>query len=221
MHTRTGFQTFAVVIAVVIIAAGALLVYNNSQKKDTDTMMESDSMMMENDHMDTMEDTMESSESMMEGDAMMEETSMMEKEDAMMESSESMMMEKDTLSFSGTVLAGSATKLYDYTEADYTKAVASDKLVVLYFYANWCPTCKEEVANALYPAFNDMNAKNVVAFRVNYNDNETDDSEKELAREFGVAYQHTKVFVKNGERVLKSPESWNKDRYFSEIEKAL
>jgi hypothetical protein len=69
--------------------------------------------------------------------------------------------------------------------------------------------------------FNGLTTDKVIGFRVNYNDNQTDDNEKNLAREFGVAYQHTKVFVKNRDKILKSPEGWNKNRYTSEINKAL
>jgi len=36
-----------------------------------------------------------------------------------------------------------------------------------------------------------------------------------------VGYQHTKVFLKNGKRILKAPDSWDKDRYMFEINKAL
>lgn len=124
------------------------------------------------------------------------------------------------ISFSGMVLAGSKALVIDYNQADFDKALANKKLVVLYFYANWCPVCREEVPK-MYEAFNSLEAEDVVAFRVNYNDNETDDNEKALARAHGVAYQHTKVFLKNGERILKSPESWDKDRYLTEINNAL
>ncbi|PIR94862.1 hypothetical protein COT95_01885 [Candidatus Falkowbacteria bacterium CG10_big_fil_rev_8_21_14_0_10_37_6] len=123
--------------------------------------------------------------------------------------------------YSGAVISGKTAKLYDYNQADYEAALKTDNLIVLYFYANWCPICKEEIATALYPVFNELDKDNVIGFRVNYNDNETESSEKELAREFGVAYQHTKVFVKDNQRVLKSPEDWDKDRYISEINKAL
>jgi thiol-disulfide isomerase/thioredoxin len=126
-------------------------------------------------------------------------------------------MEK--VDFTGNVLAGSVTPLLDFNKADYDKALKDKKLVVLYFYANWCPTCKAETANALYPAFNKLNNSDVIGFRVNYNDDQTDSNEKDLAREFGVAYQHTKVFLDNGQRILKSPESWNTERYLSEINK--
>jgi len=122
-------------------------------------------------------------------------------------------------SFSGSVIAGDVSPLIDFNQADYEKALAEKKLIVLYFFANWCLTCKKEVSEALYPSFNELENESVVGFRVNYNDNQTDDDEKSLARQFGVAYQHTKVFLKNGERVLKSPESWSKGRYLEEIAK--
>lgn len=144
---------------------------------------------------------------------------MMEKkeEGAMMEKEDGAMMVK----YSGTVLAGKSAPLLDFVKADYDAALKTDKLVVLYFYANWCPICKAETASALYPAFNELTADNVIGFQVSYKDNQTNTDETNLAKEFGVAYQHTKVFVKNGTRILKSPESWDKARYFSEINKAM
>lgn len=60
-----------------------------------------------------------------------------------------------------------------------------------------------------------------MGFRVSYNDDEVTPEEKALAREFGVAYQHTKVFIKNGKQVLKAPDGWDKARYLAEIQKAL
>ena len=125
------------------------------------------------------------------------------------------------MKYSGAVLAGKSAPLLDFNKADYDASLKSDKLVVLYFYANWCPICKNETANALYPAFNELSSDKVIGFRVNYKDDQTDNDETNLAKEFGVAYQHTKVFVKNGARILKSPEGWDKNRYQSEINKAL
>ncbi len=123
--------------------------------------------------------------------------------------------------YTGTVIAGTSAPLLDFVKTDYDAAFKTDKLVVLYFYANWCPICKKEVADALYPAFNDLDRGDVVGFRVNFKDDETDADEETLAKEFGVAYQHTKVFVKGGTRILKSPEGWSKTRYANEIEKAI
>jgi thiol-disulfide isomerase/thioredoxin len=135
-------------------------------------------------------------------------------------STDSSTTDKKIEGYSGDLLAGDKSPLLAFEKADYDKAVKSDKLVVLYFYANWCPICREEFPK-MGEAFDELDNENLIGFRVNYNDNETDEHEKALASEFGVAYQHTKVFLKNGERVLKSPESWEKDRYISEINKAL
>jgi len=124
------------------------------------------------------------------------------------------------VTFSGTVLAGSTAPLLEFNQADYEKALQSKELVVLYFFANWCPICLAEIPH-LYGAFNELDSDKVIGFRVSYRDNETDNSEEDIARSFGVAYQHTKVFIKNGERILKSPSTWDKNRYISEINKAL
>lgn len=152
-----------------------------------------------------------------EGDSMM-------KDDKMIDDKEAMPIMKDeierAITFSGKVLAGHAAPLLDFTKTDYETALKSDKLIVLYFYANWCPICKEEVPK-LEAAFNELQTSRVVGFRVNYKDSETDKDEEALAKQFGVGYQHTKVFLKNGERVLKAPDGWDKNRYLSEINKFL
>lgn len=126
----------------------------------------------------------------------------------------------ESRTYSGAVLAGTFAPLLDFTKVDYDAAVKTDKLVVLYFYANWCPICKAEFP-VMQQVFNELSTDTVIGFRVNYNDDQTDNDEKDLARAFGVAYQHTKVFVKNGERILKSPEGWDDKRYDMEINQAL
>ncbi len=108
----------------------------------------------------------------------------------------------------------------DFNIADYEAALASDKLIVLYFYADWCPICKEEFPK-MQSVFQKLEHENVIGFRVNYNDDETNEAEKNLAREFGVGYQHTKVFVQNKKRVLKSPESWDEATYVENINSFL
>ena len=131
------------------------------------------------------------------------------------------MMKKDTMmEYSGSVLAGKSAPLLDFTKADYDAALKTDKLVVLYFYANWCPICKAEFP-VMQKVFNEISTDKVIGFRVNYSDDQTDADETALARQFGVAYQHTKVFVRNGTRILKSPEGWDDKRYDTEINRAL
>lgn len=64
---------------------------------------------------------------------------------------------------------------------------------VLFFYANWCPTCKP--ADADFTANAAQLPSDVTLIRVNYNDTETDQAEKDLAKKYGVTYQHTYVQI--------------------------
>lgn len=146
-------------------------------------------------------------------------------EDAdMVTQEEETMMKKDEgasmMQYSGATLAGKSSPLLDFTKTDFDAALASDKLIVLYFYANWCPTCAVEFP-IMQSVFNELTTDQVIGFRVNYNDSDTDADEVALAREHGIAYQHTKVFLKNGKQILKSPETWDRQRYLAEITGAL
>ena len=184
------------IVAVVLVLGGVVFYANRSQ---------------------TIDDKMAQEKAMMEKEAMEQK-----EKDAMMQKDGETMMDKGEtmMKYSGAVLAGKSAPLLDFTKTDYDAAVKSDKLVVLYFYANWCPICKAEFP-VMQKTFNELGTDKVIGFRVNYNDDQTDADEKALAKQFGVAYQHTKVFVKNGERILKSPEGWDDKRYDMEINKAL
>lgn len=126
---------------------------------------------------------------------------------------------KTELQFSGKVLAGTKSKLYDFKQADYEKALQTDKTVFLYFHANWCSTCKYEQP-FMHGAFNELSTNDVIGFRVNYKDSETDSDEEALARELGIPYQSTKVIIKDGIVIKKSLEIWSKNRYLSELGKS-
>ncbi len=195
-------QIIIVVLAGLLIIAGIYAFSDSSDKIEKDSVMQKDDIMMDK-----------------------KDSAMMDGGDTMMKKDEAMIDKKDsgamTSEYTGTVLAGKSAPLLEFNKADYDTAMASDKLVVLYFYANWCPLCKEEVSNALIPAFNELTTDKVVGIRINYKDSDTDSEEKALAVKFGIPYQHTKVFVKNGKQLLKAPDSWNKARYLDEINKAL
>lgn len=211
---QKGFSPLLILLVIAVIAFGGWSIFSSTKKSPLagESTEKTDKMMDEKE-----DEKMMGDEEMMKkvGEEMMGDgENMMKKEDEMMKSGSMM-------KYSGAVLAGKSALLLDFNKADYDAAAASDKLIALYFYANWCPICREELPNALYPAFNELTTDKVVGFRVNYNDNETNGDEKNLAKEFGVAYQHTKVFLKNGQRALKSPESWDKERYLREINGAL
>ncbi len=89
-----------------------------------------------------------------------------------------------------------------YSKDAYNQSVEQKR--VLYFYANWCPTCK--VANAEFTQKPDEIPEDIIILRINYNDSDTNDEGKELAKKYGVTYQHTFVQVnKEGEQIT----TWN------------
>lgn len=83
-------------------------------------------------------------------------------------------------------------------------AANSENRRVLFFYASWCPTCKPADKN-----FSDNVSKipeDVAVIRVNYSDPDTDQAEKDLAKKYGITYQHTFVQIDaDGKEIAK----WN------------
>ena len=64
---------------------------------------------------------------------------------------------------------------------------------VLFFYASWCSTCRPADKSFID---NEANIpEDVVVIRVNYNDPDTDQEEKDLAKKYGIGYQHTFVEI--------------------------
>lgn len=90
---------------------------------------------------------------------------------------------------------------------EYSKTAlesASDNRRVLFFYASWCPTCRP--ADASFKANVSRISSDMTVIRVNYNDPETDLEEKELAKKYGITYQHTYVQIDSaGKEIVK----WN------------
>jgi len=108
-------------------------------------------------------------------------------------------MEKDDKMAKDTM---SDSRYVEYSKASLDKAGNNRR--VLYFYASWCPTCKP--ADADLEANKDRIPNDVTVIRVNYNDPETDQEEKELAKKYSITYQHTFVQIDSqGNEVTK----WN------------
>jgi thiol-disulfide isomerase/thioredoxin len=85
-----------------------------------------------------------------------------------------------------------------YTQAVYDSA--QGKRIVFYFYATWCPSC--QVANTEFMASPEKIPEDVLVLRINYNDPDTDQLEKNLATKYGITYQHTFVQVDSQGREL-------------------
>jgi thioredoxin 1 len=108
-----------------------------------------------------------------------------------------------------TIATNSINKLSENSSLKYITdhkaglTVESTKKVI-FFYANWCPTC--------IPVDKELSEKEsqipdgVIVIRVNYNDTDTDQSEKELAKKYGVTYQHTFVQIDSDGNVITK---WN------------
>lgn len=121
---------------------------------------------------------------------------------------------------SSKVLAGESAPFLEFNKADYEKALADNKIILLDFYANWCPICRGE-APILIEGFNSLSSDKIIGFRVNFKDSDTDKDEEKLAKDFNIPYQHTKVILKNGKEILRSTDSWTKEIFDAEIAKAL
>lgn len=95
-----------------------------------------------------------------------------------------------------------ASRYIEYSKAALDRAPIGRR--VLYFYASWCPTCRPTDAN-----FKENTSKipeDVTVLRVNYSDPDTDQEEKDLARKYGITYQHTFVQI---DAVGKEVSKWN------------
>ena len=223
----------AVVAALIALGAGVYLKRTTTASSDTDKADAGDAMMQDKKDAGTPgeDGTMMDDGSV---DAMMKNDAMKENGDAMMEKDGGAMMEGDAMKgdggammgseamehFTGTVIAGSDSPLLEFNSADYEAALASDRLVMLYFFADWCPLCREEFKQTRR-AFDEHTGADLVGFRAHYKDSQVTPETEELARAFGVSSQHTKVFIKNGVRILKSPEVWDAARYTDEFARAL
>ena len=119
----------------------------------------------------------------------------------------------------GVQKAGNTTPLIEFDKGDYDYARAEGKKIALFFFADWCPSCRTEIAQAVIPAFNQLERDDVVGFLVNFDDRRTDDDEDALAREFQIPDRHAKLFLgADGSVIRKSaPENWTTQQYLDAI----
>lgn len=146
-------------------------------------------------------DTMSSAAVKTEEKMMEKQSDEMKKDDAMMEKSESTMTKDADTMMKKSRYVSYAKEVFDSSQ---------DTRRVLFFYANWCPFCKDADADfeknmAQLPA-------DVTLIRVNYKDTETEAAEKELASQYGITYQHSFVQIDNNGKALAT---WNGGGYES------
>lgn len=89
-----------------------------------------------------------------------------------------------------------SSRYVDYSDIEYDQS--TDQKRVLFFHANWCPTCK--AANSAFEENMDQIPANVKVFKTDY------DTQTELKNQYGITYQHTFVQVDSqGNEIAK----WN------------
>ncbi|MBI3341572.1 thioredoxin family protein [Candidatus Curtissbacteria bacterium] len=122
--------------------------------------------------------------------------------------------------YTGKILAGTTAPFIIFNLPDYEQALKDNKIIILDFFANWCPECREE-APKLHAGFDALNTDKVVGFRINYNDTDTTKDGKDMAGKYGITFQHTKVILKNGKELSRDVNLWGKDTFLAEVNKAL
>ncbi len=96
----------------------------------------------------------------------------------------------------------SSSRYVEYSKTTLDQAGSNRR--VLFFYANWCPICRP--ADADFTANANTIPADVTVIRVNYNDTDTDQEEKDLAKKYGITYQHTYVQI---DATGKEATKWN------------
>ena len=123
--------------------------------------------------------------------------------------------------YSGTILDGqSKTLVVEFTHDDYTKALTKGQIIVLLFYTDGCTICEGELGQ-LKVGSSELNDNNIITFRVHYKDSKSNAMTNELAIQFGVSEENTKVVLKNGQPVVKSSEWWNEDKFETQVKAFL
>lgn len=113
-------------------------------------------------------------------------------------------------------IGGDISKYYLWDSSLFEKSVEEGKLVYLEFSAEWCPVCQKQEPE-LIAGFEQLDNPNVIGFKIPYKDSMTTDEHNALARKYGIAYQHTKIVLRDGQVVLKNPEAWDAVRFVTEV----
>lgn len=216
MIAHKGFGTIAVISAVAGLVIIGSLLYFNMQPEGEIMKAKGEQMITEGEGMVKKGEDMKK-----EGEDMKKKAEDMGQGQSTSTSEESTLDTVSAGTYTGKRIGGrDSAPLLEFNEKDYETAQANGDLIFLDFFANWCPICADEFPKVV-EGFNELDAEHVVGFRVNYKDSDTESAEEDAAREYGVSYQHTKILVRNGERILKTLDSWDKDTLINTINENL
>ncbi len=113
-----------------------------------------------------------------------------------------------------------ANNYFRFDPQAYQSALEHNKTILLFFKANWCPTCAESVPR-IHNVFNEMKSDDVIGFEVHFNDEESQDFDNEIIRKYQIAYQNALVILdKNGKEAFRTLAYITEDKIRSGIEKA-
>ncbi len=101
------------------------------------------------------------------------------------------------------------------TQELYQEVLDSDEVVILNFYADWCPNCAQE-RPAVNQAFTQETAIN--GFEVSYRSSDTTSFEEDLAREFGITSQGTKIILRPNQEPEKIVGHWSLEQWNAKIQ---
>ncbi|MFC1710331.1 TlpA family protein disulfide reductase [Patescibacteria group bacterium] len=116
---------------------------------------------------------------------------------------------------------GASSNYIDFNAQKLSDALGEGKTIMLYFTANWCPTCRvQEPINV--EAFKELEGdSDIVIFMVHILDSETTDETEKLAKEYDVRLQHSYVLINSqGEVVFTHTGPLTKSDLLENISKA-
>lgn len=116
------------------------------------------------------------------------------------------------------ILTNKKVPYLEFSQEEYQKAVSAGKIIYLEFYANWCPICRAQEPE-LISGLDALNRDDLVAFRVNFKDDQTDAYEQALAQTYKVPYQHHKIVLKDNVVIIDSAENWDAQMVTEELSK--
>ena len=124
-----------------------------------------------------------------------------DKKDAM-QKDEVKMTKDDKMQKEDSMMQKEDSRYFEYSKESFDNS--SDKKRVLFFYASWCPICRPADEN--FKQNLSKIPEDAVLIRVNFNDPETEQAEKDLAKKYKITYQHTFVQIdKDGNEITR----WN------------